>query len=218
MKRIDVIVATRHRLAKLEKMLASVPTAAASLPVFVNVIFDEDWNGFEKLKDRFEVKKVGTEKHLGSVKCRNLLSSQVPDALIYATDDMIFRPGSIDNAALAMVQHFPDDDGVVGFVQEGNSFHPTGVAMVGAKFLARYPGKQIFFPGYFHFACQEVYEAAMALGKFYQCQTARLYHFHPGFHPKQMDFTHKEARAFKGKDFMIRKERQQKGLIWGING
>lgn len=223
MKRIDLVVPTRHRLAKLQRMLASVPEVvmapvpAAGIPIFIDVIFDDDWDGFEKLKTNGVIRKWGSEKHMGSVWCRNLLTPQVPDALLYGVDDIRFLPGSIESAALAMIQHFPDDDGVVGFVQTQPNFHPSGMALMGAKFLARYPGKQPFFPGYFHFASQEVFDAANKLGKFYQCQTAKILHYHPGFQKNQMDFTHKEARAFKERDFQIRKERQLAGKIWGIN-
>jgi hypothetical protein len=135
---------------------------------------------------------------------------------LYATDDIVFEPGSIETAFKMFNNTFKDDDGVVGFVQN-KSFHPTGVAMVGQRFLQRYPDKQLFRPSLWHFAASEVYDHAMKIGKFIQCTSARVTHFHPCFDKKEMDQTHLESRIYKQEDMEIISKKKNAGLIWGYN-
>ena len=104
-----------------------------------------------------------------------------------------------------------------GFHQIGNSYNPAGVALVGKRFIDRYPGRALFNPAYYHFACQEIHRAAMKLGKFHLEKTAAVKHWHPGFFKKEMDKTHGEARFFREKDLAISRQREKQGTIWGIN-
>jgi hypothetical protein len=216
-------------MAKLLKMIESVPTVPDS-EITIEIIFDGDSQGYNELFDselnRNSLKgnMLGIDissDHIGAVACRNHVISKVSplfgerctDGVLYATDDMTFNQGAIENALKAFNEHFPDDDGVVGFVQEPNSFHPTGVALVGKKFLERYPDKQLFYPKYYHFACQEIYWLADKLGKFYQCKDAIITHKHPSANPELIDETHNEARLHKADDMTLMKDRQAKGLI-----
>jgi len=141
------------------------------------------------------------------------------DAVLYATDDIEFKPGAIEAAAESMREHFPDDDGVVGFNQIGKqSFSRTGVALVGQRFLCRYPERKLFYPGYFHFSCQEIDRLASKLGKFHFDERAKLYHYHPNWDRDEMDKTHEEARVHRGKDLRLSRKRRAEKLIWGDNG
>jgi len=214
MKKIDLIVATRNRREKLLKMLGSLP---ASDYLDVRIICDGDQETYDFLKDNPCYSVELTENHVGSVACRNMLCGKVNDGLLYATDDIVFENGSIEAAFDMFNKFFPDDDdGVVGFVQN-RSFHPTGVALVGQKFLQRYKVKCLFFPGYFHFAAQEIYNHATRLNKFVQCQDAKVFHYHPCFMKDQHDQTHEDARLHKREDMQLKKQREAAGLIWGIN-
>ncbi|GAG31022.1 unnamed protein product, partial [marine sediment metagenome] len=105
---------------------------------------------------------------------------------------------------------------VLAFQIDGvSNYHESGVALVGQKFLQRYPDKQLFFPGYYHFGCQEIAWLARKLGRFQSEERLRLTHFHPAFHKHLIDQTHREARVYSERDHALIKERQAKGLIWG---
>lgn len=133
-----------------------------------------------------------------------------------ATDDVVFEEGAIDAAIRAMESSFPDGDGVVGFVQTNHKdYSATGVCLVGQKFLQRYPGKQLYFPRYFHFACQEIERLARSLDKLYIEPKARLFHAHPSTGHGKIDRTHHEARFFKAQDQALSKARREAGLTWG---
>ena len=220
MEKIDLIVATRNRREKLLKMLGSLPTWTQMFDtkyyLDVKIICDGDQETYDFLKDNPCYNVELTENHIGSVACRNILCGTVGDGLLYATDDIVFESGSIEAAFDMFNRFFPDDDGVVGFVQN-QSFHPTGVALVGQKFLQRHKSKCLFFPGYYHFAAQEIYNHAMRLDKFVQCQDAKVFHYHPCFMKDQHDQTHENARLHKGEDMQLKKQREAAGLIWGID-
>lgn len=152
----------------------------------------------------------------GSVYCRNLMTQCAEDAVLYATDDIEFRAGAIEAAIDAMIDHFPDEDGIIGFSQgRKQSFSPTGVALIGQKFLQRYPQRKLFFPGYFHFSCQEIERLGTRLEKLHLEKAAEVIHYHPSFNHQEVDSTHKEARMRRNADRKLSSDRRAKHLIWG---
>jgi len=219
MKQITILIPTRNRLEKLKKTIASIPKLDY---IDIRIICDNDeiTNAYIKSLHNLQIDSFVVPsqfgKFVGSVVCKNLSCKDVVDGLLYATDDIIFQENAIQNALKCFNSNFPDDDGVVGFVQEGNAFHPTGVGLVGQKFLQRYPDKQLFYPGYFHFACQEIYDLCQKIGgKFVQEKQAVILHKHPCNFREEMDQTHKDARIKKREDHQLIAERKAKGLIWG---
>ena len=218
MKKISIVISTRNRIKKLIKTIQSIPEK----PYIITHIFcDGDFKALDFLRDNKELWGFRnytlwhSSEHRGAVKCRNNIIHFLNDGVLYATDDMTFEPNSIENAFNAFNSHFPDDDGVIGFVQIPDNFHPTGVALVGQKFLQRYPSKQLFNPEYSHFACQEIHWLASMLKRFHQEPTAVIRHYHPAFFKGEMDKTHIEARKYRENDHKLMRERQDKGLIWG---
>jgi len=215
---VDLIVPTRNRLRKLERMLRTVPAEAAGTRINVRVACDGDAETFAALQVRGGCEAVLVPERRGAVYCRNMLIRSSGDAVLYATDDVEFLPYSIDVAVRAMLSRFPDDDGVVGFHQVGNRYNPAGVALVGRAFVDRYPGRDLFNPAYSHFACQEVHTAAVKLGRFRLERGAMVRHWHPDFNRGEMDRTHAEARTWRARDLALSAERERLGLVWGING
>jgi len=162
---------------------------------------------------------IFVQKHSGSVFCRNLATQCAEDAVLYATDDIEFKPHAIETAISAMANHFPDGDGIIGFNQVGQQdFSKSGVALVGQKFLRRYPNRQLFCPQYFHFSCQEIERLGDRLNKIVLEKDASLIHYHPVWNRSEMDKTHEEARVYRDKDLGLSSKRRAKGLIWGDNG
>lgn len=214
---IDVVIPTRGRLAKLERCLRTIPQEAAGKTIRTLIICDHDQDTYNALKGRPGISPLMTDRRRGSVFCRNTVIALTTDAVLYATDDIEFYPGAIQAAVKAMEARFPDDDGVIGFHQEGNGYNPAGVALVGRPFIDRFPGRRLFFPGYYHFACQEVHRAAEHWGRFHLDYDARIKHWHPGTFRAERDQTHDEARIFRARDLAIKSVREKRGLIWGIN-
>jgi glycosyltransferase involved in cell wall biosynthesis len=212
---VDLIVPTRNRAAKLERMLRSVPESACGKSIRITIICDADPVTAARYGARVH-RVILIPNRVGSVAARNQITPDAEDAVLMAPDDVIFEAGAIDAAVLAMEEFFPDGDGVVGFVQTNHkSYSATGVCLVGQKFLQRYPGKQLYFPGYFHFACQEIERLASSLGKIHVEPEARLFHAHPSTGHGKMDRTHIEARIHKAADQMLSKARREAGLTWG---
>jgi glycosyltransferase involved in cell wall biosynthesis len=214
---VDLIVPTRNRAAKLERMLESVPQEAAGKPIRIILACDGDSATYAKFKVNEKIHRaILSEKQIGSVAIRNLATAEAEDAVLMAVDDIVFDPGAIEAAISAFEERFPDDDGVVGFTQTNHKdFSATGVPLVGQAFLQRYPGKRLYYPGYFHFACQEIERLARTLGKLWVEPEARLYHAHPSTGHGPMDKTHAEARVRRTADLTLSQTRKRAGEIWG---
>jgi glycosyltransferase involved in cell wall biosynthesis len=218
MERIDILIPTRNRLGKLERCLSTIPGRAFGAKIYTHILCDGDEKTYNHFKnDPYYICKY-FPGHNGSVKLRNLEAKDCEDAILYAVDDMEFFPGALEQAVDEFKEKFPDDDGVLGFTQIGqNTFNPAGVALMGKQFVNRYPDKQIFYPEYFLFACQEIHWLAEKLKRFYLSPNAKIMHYHPSFHKTEMDQTHKDGRIHTKKDHALITERKSKGLIWGDN-
>lgn len=222
MKHIDLIIPTRHRWEKLQRCLKSIPKEVPQVELNLIIICDGD----SETARKFAISNNGQVGHLvlisghrGAVYCRNLMTQCAEDAVLYATDDIEFKPGAIEAAVESMREHFPDDDGVVGFNQIGKQgFSKTGVALVGQRFLRRYPEKKLFYPEYFHFSCQEIERLASKLGKLHFEERAKLCHYHPNWNHGEMDRTHIEARKHREDDLKISRDHRARKVIWGDNG
>jgi hypothetical protein len=222
MRQIDIIIPSRGRLEKLRRLLATIPGQAFGIRIVVHVAVDGDRVTYDAIKDDPQVAAVFFEGHHGSVFLRNWMAGLCADAVLFAVDDMEFRPGSIESAIRSMRERYFGGDGVIGFTQEGQAhFHPAGVVLMGQRFLQRYPEKKPYFPGYFLFACQEITWLADAIRKaegketFYLDPDAVILHNHPCEHPEEMDQTHRDGRIRKAEDMALIKDRQARGLIWG---
>ncbi len=219
MKHIDIVIPTRNRYIKLLRCLQSIPQNLDGVGLTVVVVCDGDDFTARKLiaQENGQVSRVIMAfGHKGSVYCRNLATQAVEDALIYATDDIEFRPRAINAAIAAMARHFPDEDGVVGFNQvNAQQFSPAGVGLVGQRFLRRYPNRKLFYPGYFHFSCQEIERLGKKLGRLHLEETAHIIHHHPFLNKGEHDSTHREAREHRKADKTLSSARRAKKIIWG---
>lgn len=217
MKNIDLIIPTRYRLQKLERCMRSIPAIANGIPIRVTVVCDGDQaTARYLLAEPNSIRVIHVKEHSGSVYCRNLVSQTIEDALLYATDDIEFKQNSIAMATKAMEKHFPDGDGVIGFNQiNAKRFSIAGVALMGQKFLRRYPDRKFLFPGYFHFSCQEIEFLGKKLGKIVLAKKAHIIHYHPSFMKGESDDTHREARKYRKIDRKLSNQRYASGLVWG---
>lgn len=213
-----IVIATRNRVDKLRNTLKSIPY----LPGLDTIVaVDGEGRTGPVVRNEFpHIKLVEYAEHLGSVTVRNRTIEVHCERsnVLYFVDDAVFLPGAVERALEDFEQFFPDTDGVLGLSQTGDqSFHPTGVAIIGNAFLDRYKNRNPFFPGYWHFACQEIHWLAEKLDKF-KLSEAAITHFHPSFDRKLVDKTHVEARQRAQYDRDVRRERESKGHIWGDHG
>ena len=219
MREITIVVPTRNRYKKLMRFYKSVPSASYLDIIFAvdadNVTIRRLTSGSPYRRDPVYGVIIG-ERHLGSVAMRNLASPMAHDGLLCATDDITFRPDTFPNILTLFNEKFPDDDGVLG-LQQGGKHHPSGVCLMGQKFLERYPKKHPYCPEYYHFACQEILWLAAKLDKWASTEKVYVDHHNPKADPSAMDQTHKDARKYRKRDEMIKKERRAKGLVWGLN-
>ena len=221
MKWIDIIIPTRNRWEKLQRCLRSIPKEVPGVTLNIIIICDSD-----RVTARYLLEDVNgflgriiyVRDHSGSVYCRNLMTQCAEDAVLYAVDDIEFRPGAIEAAVKSMAKHFPDGDGIIGFNQgDEHHFSHAGVGLLGQKFLCRYPQRKLFFPEYFHFSCQEIERLGNRLSKLRLEEEAKLVHYHPSFSQKEVDQTHKDARFHRKKDLTISNERRRSHKIWGFD-
>lgn len=217
MKTLDIVCPTRNRLAKLRRMLATLPEGLPDRQIITTVIADGDSRTAAAMLEDPRVDRLLFVRGVhGSVFCRNLAAQVAEGALLYITDDIEFEPGAIEVACRSLEIRFPDEDGVIGFVQvNAPSFSPAGVALVGQKFLKRYPNRKLFFPGYIHFCCQEIERLAQETHRLFLCPEAQLVHHHPSFEPAESDLTHLEARKHRDQDKRLSTERRQRKQTWG---
>jgi len=222
-ERLHIVVPTRNRFLKLVEMIQTIPQYEW---MELHLGFDGDRISFERFSGMdgyWKGKKANlyfSPDQIGSIKMRNMMTSHCEGSILWATDDILFRRGSIEAAWESLWREFPDGDGVIGFGVENakppTNFCWTGVGIMGGKFLNRYPKKMISYPGYFHFGTREIETLSKRLGKLRRELEARIFHNHPDFYPSQMDTTHHEARIHHAEDVKIKKDRMKRGLIWGF--
>lgn len=226
MNRIEVIIPTRNRLEKLNRCLATIPKKAGDVDIRVIVVCDGDARtAISLIKDERVDQVIYVRDHVGSVYARNIATQAVEGHVICAVDDMEFMPGAIEEAYRVLMEKYPDSDGVVGFfradrdyskIPKASSGMYAGVALVGQKFLRRYPNRKLFCPEYFLFAAQEVTNLGTKLGKICVADNAKMFHHAPR-KGGGMDQTHIDGRQHRLIDRATKLKRSKSGILWGDN-
>jgi glycosyltransferase involved in cell wall biosynthesis len=214
LEKIDIIIATRNRFTNLIQTISSIPTHDY---IRIIVVCDGDLDTFRRL-DSLEkgrnIKVLLVPSHKGSVFCRNLGVKLVEDGVLFSTDCTIFHLGSIERALNIFNNNFVDNDGVLGFGFQGRG-SCTAVSLIGKTFLDRYPNKEVFYPGFFHFACQEISALCQKLeGKYGK---KFLYVDYENTITKNIikDSTYKDARLNRSSDFLLKEQRENQQIVWG---
>jgi glycosyltransferase involved in cell wall biosynthesis len=215
MKNVTILIPTRNRLDRLISMLNSIPIKEN---ISVVVVCDDDMKTYEVLSQQkfrpIQVKLV--QPHSGTVVCRNKYLSCIEGNVICATDSIWFNPGSIERAVKIFEEEFPDDDGVFAFSFKGIG-SCTAIPLIGSTFLSRYPNKQLYYPGYFHFACQEISEFCKKLEQQEKKKFLYIDSLCTIEKPTFRDLTYVDARIRKTQDIELKIFREKNNLIWGWN-
>ena len=212
---VTVLIPTRKRAYKLARTLDTIKSFNGT-SIKTVIVVDGEIASYEALGllSRQNTQFYRLRGHNGSVMARNYGAQFVAGHLLYATDDVDFIDGSIDKAVKLVKKKF-QGDGVIGFWQDFEH-HKSGVGLIGAEFLKRYPRKQFLYPGYFHFSSQEITAMADKLMRFYYAESeCKIHHETPFRDPGLMDASHEDAREHRATDHMLMDARKEKGLIWG---
>ena len=132
------------------------------------------------------------------------------DYYIYASDDLIFPPDCIKHAMAVMQRCFPDGFGVVSIGKK----HRSAFGLFGRKWADHFPDRQVFCPDFIHYAGDsELHRTVTKLGKFAFIpeRESSVQHF------RMKDDTWRLARAVRDRDHTIRREREEKGYMWGVD-
>lgn len=205
---IDILIPTYDRLEPLKKCIKSiVDNDYKDISIFV--IVDGNKRMIDGLKDEPVEVLFNSERVDYIISMNKAMKHTGDNAVLYASDDLIFLNNCISNAVKAMEEYFPDTDGLVALKQpqkeSGSAF-----GLVGRKFINRFPDSMIFCPDYIHFGGDsELGRVAGYFGRFHQCRKAVV------AHSKLEDNTFNLARAVKSHDRQVYKKRRHKNLLWG---
>ena len=206
---VDILISTYDRLELLKKCIKSIMDGDYK-DVSIFVVVDGNKSLFNKLL-REPVTMILNEKRMGYVFSMNRAFREMEeaDAVLYASDDLMFWPNCISNAVKAMKEHFPDNDGLVALKQIQKE---SGAAfgLLGRKFINRFPNNIVFCPDYIHYGCdRELKKVARRLDRFYQCREAIV------SHSRLHDNTYNLAQEVRGRDGETRRIRRKRRLFWG---
>lgn len=233
--KIDIVIPTYRRAKKLKRCLDSIIAQTHidwSCCVIVNGGDKETFDlliDYEAKDDRIWFKSPATSYVIDSWNYyfRNFTLSHIArtqDAVAWIVDDVELFPNYLEELAKSMEANYPDLDGVIGAKQicpgrDDYKFKWFGQVLIGKKFIERYKDVhyQVCCPFYTHFfQDEELWTYANSLGKFINCESAVLKHFHPAFVPEEMDETHSRIRDdIKRNDQSVHELRLRKNLIWG---
>jgi len=208
---VAILISTYDRLELLKRCIKSIVDSDYK-DVSIFVVVDGNKSLFNKLLGE-PITMILNEKRMGYVFSMNRALREMgeADAVLYASDDLMFHSNCISNAVRAMKEHFPDNDGLVALKQTQKE---SGVAfgLLGRKFINRFPDSAVFCPEYVHYASDtELGRMAKHFGLLYQCREAIVGHL------KMQDNTFNLAQEVKVHDKRIHQRRKRKGFLWGKN-
>ena len=226
--RLDIVIPTRDRLEKLSRCIASLAHNRALFHADIRcfVYFDTNIEIFKFGKEYPFLRtliQVDTFPEYTAPKLWNYHLKQMDaDGMMYLNDDVEMLGDGVMVAKNQFVLHYPDYDGVMGFVQENlrGKFDtaPAAFGIVGRGFADRFPDRQVFCPDYHHlWIDRELELAAKHWGRFHVAEQVKLNHYHPCLGKQYEDDTHNHIRKWKGVDQLIWNSRKSKGWVWGID-
>lgn len=205
---VTILISTYDRLEPLRKCIKSIIEGEyKNIEIFI--VVDGNRELFTKLFAE-PINMILNKKRMDYVFSMNrgLKEMEIKDAVLYASDDLVFAPDCISQAVAALQKHFPDGDGLIGLAQTGITKGAFG--LIGSKFIERFPNRRVFCPEYIHYGGDtELEHYAIFLNRFHWCETAFVEH------PTLKDNTYILGHKFRLLDLATYNARKAKGLIWG---
>ena len=209
---VDILIPTYDRLEPLKKCIKSIMDGDYK-DVSIFIIVDGNRSLFNKLLGE-PATIILNEKRMDYVFSMNRALREMGevDAVLYASDDLIFWPDCISNAVKAMKEHFPDTDGLVVLKRESKPEKGAAFGLLGKKFINRFPDSAVFCPDYIHYGSDsELWRVARHFERIYRCGEAVVDHL------RSRDNTDMLAREVKRRDKRTYSRRRQGRLLWGKN-
>lgn len=217
---VTVMISSYDRIDTLKKAIRSVENSTYQ-DLSLAVIIDGHAEAYKEIK-RF-LRKVNLDslllfnKHRRDIvfsynKTIKLISE---GAVLYATDDIEFRPVCIARAVMEMMRRYPKGDGQIGLNQLQNGY-PKGrryaFSLIGRRMIERFPNSIVFCPDYLHFNLdRELGIFAQTIHRFVFCEEAILDHY------RIADNTTRLGLNIYKQDRATWNERQKRKWLWGKN-
>lgn len=207
---VDVVISTYDRIEPLKRCIKSIVDNDYK-DVSILVIVDGNKKMVDGLKGE-PIKVLFNHERMDYVLSMNKAMKQTKgDAVIYASDDLVFWPTCISNAVRAMKEHFPDTDGLIALKQVHKE-SGTAFGLLGRKFISRFPDSAVFCPDYIHYGGDsELGRIAKHLERIHQCKEAII------DHSRLHDNTYNLALEVRNYDRRIYSRRKKKRFLWGFN-
>ncbi|GAG03422.1 unnamed protein product, partial [marine sediment metagenome] len=113
---VDVVIPTYDRLEPLKRCIKSIVDNNYK-DVSILVIVDGNKKMVDGLKDEPIEILFNPERMDYVISMNKAIKHSKADAVIYASDDLIFQSDCISNTVKAMEEHFPDTDGLITLKQ-----------------------------------------------------------------------------------------------------
>ena len=210
---ITVIIPTisSQRIGTLIKTVESIQ-AGIYKDVHVIVISDGNPEIFDVAQKRLKgITVLLNEARIGWRATINKMLLEVKsEYYIYASDDLIFPRDCISSAMKAMLNNFPDGDGVISIGKKNR----CAFGLMGSKFADRFPDRQVFCPDYFHYGGDsELWRTVQAL----ECFAYAPERESQVKHSRLKDECWRLARKKRGADLLMFRIREERGLSWGVD-
>ena len=210
---VDVIIPTWNRIELLRSTVDSI-TESSYKDVSIFIIVDGNKKVFDTVStwpDK-NVRIFFNEKNVDWVRSMNRGFRHTTDAAIYAGDDITFDRDCIEQAVVLLKQKV--GDALIGLRQKKMG-SPTCFGLIGRKFIAHFPGSQVFCPDYIHYGGDsEIARYVKKVGKFYHSPTVGITH-HRG--PADETYRLTISKKTGTRDNFYFKKRRALGLTWGLD-
>lgn len=225
--KIDIVIPTYKRLNQLVNCIDSVILSmliSIEHEFKIHVFFSDDAE-FELIRSRLHdndhvVCHLLDKEYRAPVFWNDYLLTMKADALAYINDDVKLDYKALRHAVGVLENE--GTDSVVGFFQE-NAGDDQGICkaafgLIGSTFADRFPERQVFCPDYYALGLdRELFNFAESVGRFFYCEEAKIFHYHPAFTGEIPDETHHHNRRNIGHDVEVKALRKERGLLWGKN-
>ena len=204
---------------RLPMLIDTIDSVRASIinstdSIYPVVVADGNEEIYKAIKEKYKRQQIGVILNIDRrdwiYSMNHILASIKSDYYVYAADDLIFPLYCINHAVETMKKHFPDGFGVVDLGRkERGTF-----GLFGNKLANHFPGRKVFCPEYVHYSGDsELCQAAKKMNKYVYLpeREKQVHHF------RMNDETRILARRTRTRDHLIRKEREAKGYLWGID-
>ena len=211
--KITIIIPTCSS-GRIPLLLQTVESIQAGFYKDVHIVVVADGNQHikEVVNEKFpDVTVVFNKERMDWIYSSNrVLKEFDSEYYIYASDDLIFPVDCLSNAMAEMERSFPDGFGVVDLGKKGRGIF----GLFGCKFKEHFPNSEVFCPDYIHYSSDaELCEAAKQMNK-YSYPPERESQV---THLRMNDETRILARKTRTRDHEIRKQREERGYLWGID-